>query len=104
MPLGQIPTRLAVILRYVLPLGKALLHSLLWDYLDRTVVRIGIRGGIVTIEHARARIVAIVSVAQHDSTTDEAEKDLPALHQEKRCKVTKFPLYQQVKERLSLYI
>ena len=65
MTLGLLPTSLTVIFRYVLPIGKAhpLIHLL---HLDRTPVRIGIRGGIVTIEVQRAGIVAVVSVAQTD--------------------------------------
>ena len=65
MTLGLLPTSLTVIFRYVLPIGKA--HPLiLLLHLDRSPVRIGIRGGIVAIEHARARKVAIVSIAQTD--------------------------------------
>ena len=49
--------------------------------MDRAPVRIGIRGGIVAIEHARAGIVAIVSVAQTNSTTNRvAEGSTYFLH------------------------
>ncbi len=72
--LGLEPTSLAVILRYVFPIGKA--HPLITYGIveDRAVVRIGIRGGIVTIEVQRARIVTIVSVAQTNSTTQSADE------------------------------
>lgn len=39
---------------------------------ERAPVRIGIRGGIVTIEVQRARIVTIVSIAQQFGTTQTA--------------------------------
>jgi hypothetical protein len=73
-------------------------------YLHRAVVRIGIRGTIVAIEVAHAGIVAIVSVAQTNSTTQSAGEGSASFSSEKRCKDTNFYCYQQVKERELLLI
>lgn len=66
-----IPTSLAAIFRYVLPIGKAHPLILFGFTVDRAVVRIGIRGRIVTIEVQRAGIVTIVRIAQTNSTAHE---------------------------------
>jgi len=57
---------------YVRPLGQA--HSFIFIGFveERAPVRIGIRGGIVTIEVRRARIVTIVRIAQQLSATETA--------------------------------
>jgi hypothetical protein len=73
--------------------------------LHRTPVRIGIRGGIVAIEHARARIVAIVSVAQTDRAANGVSRDPPALMERAVQSYYIFLLSasQRARNRLNLY-
>ena len=101
-----VPTRLAAIFRYVLPLGKALpLILYIRITVDRAPVRIGIRGGIVTIEHARAGIVTIVSVAQANSTTNRVDEGSTYFFIKSDAKIHTFIVIQQVKERyLTLFV
>ena len=72
---------------------------------DRAPVRIGIRGGIVTIEHARAGIVTIVSVAQANSTTNRVDEGSTYFFIKSDAKIHTFIVIQQVKERyLTLFV
>ena len=72
---------------------------------DRAPVRIGIRGGIVAIEHARAGIVAIVSVAQTNSTTNRVAEGSTYFLIKSDAKIHTFIVIQQVKERyLTLFV
>ena len=73
--------------------------------MDRAPVRIGIRGGIVTIEHARAGIVTIVSVAQANSTTNRVDEGSTYFFIKSDAKIHTFIVIQQVKERyLTLFV
>ncbi len=69
---------------------------------ERAPVRIGIRDPIVAIEVQRARIVAIVGIAQQFGTTQTALGSSTYFSKKSGCKVTPFLSNQQVKERFRL--
>lgn len=104
MTLGLLPTSLTAIFRYVLPIGKAhpLIHLL---HLDRAPVRIGIRGGIVAIEHARASKVAIVSIAQTDRAANGVSEGSTCSLQKSGAKLLHFYGFSKSKSEFNnLYI
>lgn len=67
---------------------------------ERASVRIGIRDPIVAIEVQRARIVAIVRIAEQFGTTQTALGVLPAFTSESGCKGTHLFFYSKSKSEI----